>query len=310
MACLFGLVILERNTIRAFWWAWRIGHTDDSALQAYYLASLAAVGDRASPAVRCLAASDRPETRACAVVALAKLPRRAGVPGLQTLLHDPDPTIIEFAAVSLAFLALDNPDDPQAETGLLQAARSTSSPTAVGAAAGLARLASAASTDTLCELAARHADPWVRAQAVESLAAQLMAARATRAPWSASTSLPAALRDATSVRPPSSSPPTVPSCDSVAVLVAALADRGAFAARLSLERQIASASVAAGRPAAGVSLAPSDAIVTSRTVAEIAAAHLERLVGRPIDPSAGLSPVESAKLAAEIRHAPDANSDQ
>jgi hypothetical protein len=266
----FVIVVVERDRIRARWWAWRLARTTDLTEQGHYLGLVMGVGEAGVGAVDSLSRDERPEVRALAVVALAKLDGEQGVAGLRRLLADEDADVAESAGVSLAFLK-----DQQGLRPLLDAVEHGSPTAAVAAVAALPRIASPMALAALCRAASGHADARVRAQAVESLSAWLVAGGKSDGQ----------------------------SCDPLAVLVAALEDSGKFAGVLSLERQITGAEAMASRPSAktAASQPAVPACCQLRSVGEIAAESLGRLTGQPIKTGTTRSPEERAKLTAQCR---------
>ena len=275
------LVVIERNRIRAYWWAWQLTRTDDAAAQAYYVGSLSAVGDAATDAVERLARDERPEIRSLSIIVLARLPHGGGVNGLGTLLGDRDQDVAESAALSLAFIE-GGAAAGQAQRLLIDAVASDDSRRACAAAAALSRVNSEPAIVALANAARRHAEPLVRAQAIESLAASLGAGRMTRQPL----------------------PPPTAECDPLGVLVAALSDEGTFTGGLSLERQMASASGFAGART-GVPMPATEPATLSagRTVGDVAAENLARLTGQPIEPRETWTPEEQAQVLKQCREA-------
>ncbi len=273
LVCLFFLVIYQRNTIRAHWWAAQLAEAKNLTDQAYYLASLAAVGDSAAGAVRRLARDEDASARALAVIATARLPGRRAVDGLRRLMADADREVAESAAVHLAFMA----DRSEALDALITGTASEHPRTAVAATAALSRVGAPRVTGALRQAAIEHPEPLVRAQAVESMIA-LMTADLTDTDT-----------DATSCGPVR---------ESIAVLVAAVNDQATFAGRLALERQVDEAtafirrSSQTGSP--GSPEKPSDQ--AERTVAQIAADGLARLTGRTIEHQIPRTPTQQAEF--------------
>ncbi len=283
MVALFVVAVLQRDRLRSQWWAWQLARTTDPRQQAYYLALLAAVGDSADGAVERLADHEDPAVRSLAVVALAAMPEGRGVDRLAALLADPDGEVSSSAAVCLAFMADESPVGVRGLDLLIQATGLPDTGPALAAAAALSRVSLPAALEALGQAAAHHPSPWVRAQAVESLATQA----------------------ATSVRPnvgAATSPvvfPQVGSGDIIDALVASLLDEGRFAGELAFEREIARA---AGFAGSGLASQPGGAAAAAeRRVAEIAAAGLSAITGRHID-AAGVPAFGSpAEFAAQCR---------
>lgn len=257
---LFGLSMLQRNRIRAHWWAYRLARTDDAAEQAYYVAALSAVGEHAGGAARRLARHPRPDVRSCAVAVLGRLPAESALPALIELMGDPDRDIRESAALTLAFA-----DTPEAESALVDGALRPDPSTAAAAAAALGRMARSTAQTRLCAVLRTHPDAHVRAQAAESLGDSIAAG-----------GIPSPLQ--------TSGDTSKPEADAILTLVHALSDRVEFDGTLAAERQMAEVArhltrsttlpVRPGRPAA-----PGQ----RRTVADIAAQTLNRLTGPPPD---------------------------
>lgn len=283
LVCSAAAALHQRNRIRAHWWVTRLVNNPsaDPAAQAYCLASLAAVGDQAAGAVQRLARHDRSEVRALAVVVLARWPGEDSLDELRHLMADADPDVAESAALSLAFLGGTGPT-----RRLIDAVGADQPSVAMAAAAALSRSDSPEALTTLCDLASRHPRPRVRAQAVESLAAWTANALLGRAQASGDgEALPRAFGHPATRHP-------------IDVLVDALDDQATFQGHLSLERQIASAALAAGDRENN---AASDGLPEERTVAQIAADALERLTGLQCDPSVSTTAAQRAQLADRCR---------
>jgi hypothetical protein len=293
LLCVFVGAIIQRDLIRAHWWAIQLAKTQDPDRRAYYLASLAAVGRSAIGAIDGLAHHERPETRALAVVALARLPEQAGLDELARLLGDADQDVADSAALSLAFMQTAQP-----RRVLTEAAPSAAPTTAAAATAALSRVDAPEALAALCAAATEHPHPQVRAQAVESLAVWIMSAQPAARPPPPGRSASGAghSQPAAEVRPP-------PPCDPVSVMVAALGDQAEFTGLLALERQIANAAAAADRHVvtpSGIPFSPS-AEPAGRTVAEVAAAGLGRMTGRKFDHRVPTTPADRARLVAQCR---------
>lgn len=273
---LFAAAMIERNRLRSHWWAWRLTQTDDPRQQAYYLASLAAVGDSAIGAVDRLAHDEEPLVRSLAVVALAALPDAAGMDGLGGLLSDPDAEVRASASLCLAFLVDDPEAGPQALGLLHKAAGQPETGPALAATAALSHVSAPDALKTLGHAAATHPSAWVRAQAVESLAA---ITSSLQAPPNQPTS-------ASAEEAPTSDRrfPQVGSGDVIDALAASLLDEGRFTGTLALEQEIERAAAFAAPSARA---RPSAADPIERTVANIAAAGLSALTGRRIEPADG-----------------------
>ncbi|MBN2561165.1 MAG: HEAT repeat domain-containing protein [Phycisphaerae bacterium] len=345
LVCLFFVAVHHRDRIRAHWWASQLASADDTETQAYYLGLLVAVGDSAEGAVKRLARHECAEVRALAVVVLARLPDDGGFDELRRLLWDTDRDVAESAALSLAFMdggrglgalieatAFDQtpshnlpcrrcPAHDETPAGRRCHSLGTGSrPTAAAAAgvAALSRIKSAEAVKALCNAAARHPHPLVRAQAVESLAACIAADQTTSPPCHRVEWLPPASRPA--LGPGASQPaadrqparaaadgdpiPAGADCDPIGVLVAALSDQAEFHGELSLERQIRAAMAAVGpnaREWAAAAPAGTAAPVV-RTVSQIAADHLGRLTGMQFDHHVARTAAEQAELAVRCRY--------
>jgi hypothetical protein len=292
---LFLLTIWQRDRIRAHWWAARLETAEALSDRTYYLSCLVSVGDSAKGAIRRLARSESPETRALAIPAMARLPERVRLAELDRLLADPDAEIRQSAALALAFTGGEVATDILAR----RATGRDSSAAAATAAAALSRIASPAALAILCRTAREHPDAAVRAQAVESVGAWLMA-ETGKAPSAASQ--PVAWQPAGEVEP-------------FAVLVLLLADRGEFDGPLSLEREIARAQRAAEGPG-GLPHPKAAALATPhepssspaptaarRTIADVAAHWLSLLSLETVDPAPRRSASEQAELADRCRKA-------
>ena len=267
LLCVFSAVMLHRNNLRAHWWAARLAAAEDLRSRGYYIASLTAVGDAACGAIHRLAADSRPEIRALAIPAMARLSEKARLAELDVLLSDVDDDVRESAATALAFMGND-----AATRILIDGVQSGGSAAAASCVAALGRLSSPDALGAVCKAAASHSDPAVRAQAVESLAACVTIEALGEQGIAASAR---------------------PSCDPILVLVSALTDQAIFTTHLALERQIATVAAAVSSKAAPppdkitrfrLEDAPHAGPAAPRTVAEVAAHWLTSLTGHPITP--------------------------
>jgi HEAT repeat protein len=275
--------MLYCNNLRAHWWATRLAAAEDLKSRAYYVASLTAVGDAACGAIHRLAKDPRPEVRSLAIPAMIRLSEKSRLIELSGLLADADADVRESAATALAFMGAD-----AATRLLIEHAESPQGSSAAACVAALGRLSSPDALAAVCKAAASHADPFVRAQAVESLAACATIA---------------------SLGDQDGAPPFRSSSDPILVLVSALGDRAIFTGHLALERQIATVSTAMSSKAAPsrekiakfrLESTPPPAPAAPRTVAEIAASWLSSLTGRQIAP-ADLGDSGPAELADQCR---------
>jgi hypothetical protein len=293
LLCVFTAATIQRNRIRAHFWARQLAETQDPGQQAYYLASLAAVGHSAAGAIEALARHELPQNRALAVVALARLPEQSGLDELARLVGDADREVAESAALSLAFM-----EGVEPVQALLRAIASDSPTTAAAAAAALSRIDPPDALGALCTAASSHPHPLVRAQALESLAVCFTPAKP---PLPRSPPGPQLDDTGESPSPADLRPPHT--CDPVGVMVTALSDQGRFSGLLSLERQVALAAAAANRHAV-----PSSAVTPSpplepdgRTVAQVAALSLGTLTGKKFDHPTPITAADRARLVAQCR---------
>lgn len=262
MVALFILTVLERNRIRAHWWAMRLAECRRVEDRAYYSNSLLAVGDAASGAVRRLARHERADLRALAVLATARLPEPIRVSELARLMADEDQEVGESAALALALTG-----NEEAVRLLVEAVGSEHEGRATCAAAALSRIESPSACAALCEAARGHASALVRAQAVESVGLWL-----------------------TTREDPE---PATATCDPVRVLVLALRDEATFGGALSFERQVAgaAANLRGNGPLAGVNVMEDSHDPNGRCVADVAAEHLGKLTSRRIERGTAWTPV-------------------
>jgi hypothetical protein len=234
------------------------------------------VGDAAQSALGQLAADDRLEFRSLAIPASQGLSMTRRTLLLQRCLSDADCDIRLSAATALAFANSASP------VRLLRATAGSDKPDAVTAAvAGLARVDSPEAIEALCS-AVHHSNPWVRAQAVESLGQQIV----TMSPRS----LPSRPSDGAS------------SCDPLEAIVEALVDHATFTGCLALERQI-EAAASAVKVKKGIRVASSTSLPadTPRTVAQIATNTLGEVTGHAIEPRETLSPQEKETLVQQCQ---------
>ncbi|GMU34512.1 MAG: HEAT repeat domain-containing protein [Planctomycetia bacterium] len=255
MVVAFLVVVLQRNSIRARYWAYQLKQTDDFAEQAYYIACLASIGDAATESVESLVWDSRNEVRMLAIPASQGLtPRIRHELVLYALILDDDEELQASAATAIA-LSHWKPG----EQFLIAISQSPSESTACAAAGGLSRIDSAAAVDALCSIIQTHKSPKVRAQAVESLAGHLQPSLVNR--------------DAMTGK-----------LDPISVMVQALGDSGEFTGKLAAEREIetVSSAVTARKGLRVATSAPSAS--AARTVASVAAGVLTDLTGETIEP--------------------------
>jgi len=281
MLIAFGVVVWQRNVIRAHWWATRLAAIEDlgapdAAAWRSYLAAIADIGSEGAGAARRLARHERPHIRLLAVHLLGRLAPAQGVENLARLLRDSDRGVREAAALALAFCGA-----PPCSDALIVASRDASGDVAAAALSGLARCSDDASWAAICTAARQHASPLARAQAAEAILQRLHGG-------------PESAVGALNARP----------CAPFEVLVALLADEACFEGRLALEREIDRVSAAvARRPEAGLrSVLHVTSRPTMRAVAEIAADGLSQLTGRAIA-AESVPPAEVAGWVAALRQA-------
>ena len=284
LLCLFAAAMYQRNSLRAHWWAARLAASQDLRTRAYYIALLTSVGDSAAGAIHRLTQDSRPEVRALAIPAMARLSKKDKLTELGGLLADPDDEVRDSAATALAFM-----DNNPATRILIEHARSNQTRSAASSVAALARLSSPAAVSTLCGTVASHPDPFVRAQAVESLASYIAGEPREEL-----------------LAPPSSQPAN----DPILLLVRALQDQAPFTGRLALERQIAAVTSVVStspppRPDKSTNLhldaAPTSSSTLQRPVAEVAAHWLSTLTDHQITTAASRTAAEQAELADQYR---------
>ncbi len=294
MLGLFAFVVLQRDRLRAHYWAYRLVRADDLPQRAQYLNGLLSLGGSAAGAVEGLAEHESPDVRLLALAALRAMPEKTTNEIAGRLVFDPDREVREAAALTLAFS-----DSKAALRALYLWARSQPDETAAAAVAALARCAQLKAAETLCGVLSEHPSPLVRAQAAESLAEWLGGLDGES---DAIASL-------------------VPQHDPFRTLVEALSDEATFDGLLALERDIAAAAAfvqqqgyaldaEAGK---GTQPAPSSGTHTGgatgfrfssgeqpqlRRVGDVAAEGLARLTGEKINPTAE-SPVDDPAAFAE-----------
>lgn len=286
----FLLTIWQRDRLRARWWAYQLTQTPDPAGQARLLTNLLAVGDAAHGAIRSLAHHPSSDVRSMAVVLLSRSADSIRIDGLAGLLDDADADVRESAAFALAFTR--HPDAARRLAGSL--ADGTRPRAAAAAAAGLARLPVTIAASPLCDAILNHADPLVRAQAVESAFQFLDALRLDRRGGLPVISEAPRLDHRQEDR-------LINAC------AAALFDEGRFDGLLALERSIAGAAAFA---AAVTDAAPSprnlaggDGVRAGRSVSGVGRSWLARLApaGAQLDPSQATPEDASARIRALLR---------
>lgn len=278
MLICFGLVVWQRDRIRAHWWVSRIGQTEDSTEQIFFAARMAGLGDIALGAVNRLARDARPEISTLAVLASSGFSEHRRADFLKQLLYSSDDDLRHEAARALAFM-----DSPTSRSHLLLTSIAADRNASVAALSGLARLEGADVVSAIC-LGLQHEEPFVRAQAVESLSEQIRS----------SPDLAQATPDASD-------------CDPIAALVGALGDDSEFIGQLALEREIAAVSSAL-QVQHGLSaelMQPSERAGKperqSRTVAAVAAAVLSDLTGHTLQPQSEMGAPRREGLIEDCR---------
>lgn len=283
----FGLVVWQRDRIRAHWWATRIGQVEEFEQRALYLACLAGIGDEALGAVQRLANDPRPDVAILSVAASSGLSDATRSELLAGLVYHEDASIRQMAATALAFM---NSDASRAH--LRSIVLDKNERPAAAALSGLARLEGEDVLAAFCK-ALHHANSLVRAQAVESLGEWLRSERNV-----------------------ADQPSDRSACDPVAALVDAMNDAGIFEAQLALEREIAEASAAlTGRHGLRLETPPTSNAASAagpRSVARIAAQVLSDLTGQSMQPGRILSMEDRRKFIeacrrqiSDRRHAPE-----
>ncbi len=243
---LFIVVLLQRQRLRAHYWAWKIAQSESLEERGRYLNALMSVGEPGIGAMGRLAADPDPDLRMLAVMAYRSLPRPAMIGGLRPMMADADVDVRESAALGLAF------DGHDAATATLkESVLHPDAHVASAAAAALARVTDPSAAGVLTDALMSHPSPLVRAQAAESIGAWLIARTPSDEPGFQ-------FADAACLR----------------ALFGAHSDQGRFDGMLSLEREIQAASVFAASRGMVTAAA---AAPGSRTVAQVALAQLAHL---------------------------------
>jgi hypothetical protein len=266
------LAVIERDRVRAHWWAWRLAQTTDIRQRDYLLACLTSVGEASAGALNNLAGNSDASLRLIAVFGLCKIPPALAIPGLSSLLSDQAIEVRLQAATSLAFF-----DTPAAIETLYRAAKSESADEAGAAVAGLARVPAPLALPALCDASRTSKSPYVRAQTIESMGELLT----------------------------SEDGQPSPGCDPLMQLIECLSDQGKFDGYLALELEVSKATKAASKsaPTSLKGPATSDTPPSDRTVRQIAATILQQATGVPIRADANRTESERAELATRCRAA-------
>lgn len=157
-----GIVVWQRDAVRARWWAHRLALAQSTQDQAYYFSMLAGLRGAAAAATVSLLEDDRAQMRMLAASLLAQMPGEASREALLQSLHDPDDGVREAAALALAFgHAADSL--PQLRTEITLAPQ----PSALAMCVAIGRMSEGIGDAALVEIAGRHANPNLRAQAAE-----------------------------------------------------------------------------------------------------------------------------------------------
>jgi len=159
-----GIAVWQRNSIRAWLWARGLRNAQTADERTYYVTMLAALREKSVSAATGLLEDPRAEVRELAVGILVHGGSKEAQAALIGALHDTDQDVRDSAAHSLAFA-----NAPDALGPLATAIWDQRGETAMAMCVAVGRMDSPAALDALAELAARHSDVNVRAQAVELL---------------------------------------------------------------------------------------------------------------------------------------------
>jgi len=165
LVLLWATAMLFRWEIRTHWWAWRLTEVESREDRLYYLARLAAAGDRAIFAADLLREDPRPEIRSMAVTVLEHATCPAADKILLATMSDRDMDVAMAAASVLA-----DHMDQRVFLGILRSRLERRDPQrACVAAAALKGIGGPEAEDALLEALATADDPDLCAQIAESL---------------------------------------------------------------------------------------------------------------------------------------------
>lgn len=165
MVIAWSVIILGRNTVRAYWWSHRIEHAPDPAAQTMYFQLLAGLRDDALPGARRLLRSTNPSPRSVGVALLNHMQTEDARALQRAVLDDSDPNIRLSALRGLAARGL-QPDDLDPVKRQLDDADEQCAAAAVGALAA----AGPRAIESLIEALNARYRPAVRVNAAQLLA--------------------------------------------------------------------------------------------------------------------------------------------
>lgn len=275
MVVAFATVVIQRDRIRAHWWAWKINRTTDALEQAQLIQLLVGALPDSEPVILSLLDSDSPSVRLLAQVPIGQLSDESAVPALTGLLDDADRRVREAAGLALVFRSSD-----ASRASLVAVAESEERVAAAAAAYSLSRDTDKSTICVLARLVSTHPSPLVRAQALESLVDRLTeTAKDKRAALSENEA-----------------------CDPILSVVEATSDDGLFDGILAMENEIAEARDFMSTQHGPVEQpAESDEANTRRSVGEFARGLISDRFGVDIPADRQLTTVEQAEIADAIR---------
>jgi hypothetical protein len=164
LVAIWAVAMLNRQTLRAHYYAIRLTHSSDSVVHAYYFPRLCAMGDAAVGAAARLLANQDAGLRIVAVGVLHHARSDRARTLLLKALDDPDEEVRDLAVLGLAFF-----HDLRATEPLMKMLSTPAEHPALEAAVALERIGGNQAVDALINAARTHPMIDVRAQSIDSL---------------------------------------------------------------------------------------------------------------------------------------------
>lgn len=175
MVLAWGGVILSRNVIRSYWWAFRVTQVESADDRLVYFHRLASLGNRGVPAVDRLLEHLDPGIRSLGVGVLHQTSSAAGLSRLIAACDDADVDVRRLAILGLAHREQADAIEP-----LIEMMRTADERTAMIAVSAIAAVGGPRAEALLVQAVRHHAHVGVRVEAIERLEARgLGAASAT-----------------------------------------------------------------------------------------------------------------------------------
>ncbi|MCH8252165.1 MAG: HEAT repeat domain-containing protein [Planctomycetes bacterium] len=167
MVLVWGGVILSRNVIRSYWWAYRVTNVESAEDRLAYFHRLASLGNRGVPAVDRLLEHLDPGIRSLGVGVLHQTSSAAGLSRLIAACNDADVDVRRLAILGLAHREQADAIEP-----LLEMIGTADERTAMIAVSAIAAVGGPRAEALLVQAVRHHAHVGVRVEAIERLEAR------------------------------------------------------------------------------------------------------------------------------------------